>query len=110
MIATAALREGRVRIQDEGSQLVAEIAGQGSAILDCCAAPGGKTLILAERNPEARIVACEASAPRLESLRERLAGLAANGSNAALPTRLRSTSNLNSMWFSPMCPAAAPER
>jgi 16S rRNA (cytosine967-C5)-methyltransferase len=75
VIATAALREGRVRIQDEGSQLVAEIADQGSAILDCCAAPGGKTLILAERNPEAHIVACEASAPRLEFLRERLAGI-----------------------------------
>jgi 16S rRNA (cytosine967-C5)-methyltransferase len=75
VIATAALRDGRVRIQDEGSQLVAEIAGRGSAILDCCAAPGGKTLILAERNPEAHIVACEASASRLESLRERLAGV-----------------------------------
>ena len=60
-----------MRIQDEGSQLVAELAGRGSAILDCCAAPGGKTLILAERNPQARIVACESSAQRLESLRER---------------------------------------
>lgn len=69
---TAAFREGRVRIQDEGSQLVAEIAGHGDAILDCCAAPGGKTLILAERNPEARIVACEASEQRLASLRKRL--------------------------------------
>jgi 16S rRNA (cytosine967-C5)-methyltransferase len=72
---TAALRESRVRIQDEGSQLVAEIAGQGSTILDYCAAPGGKTLILAERNPEARIVACEASAPRLEALQKRVAAL-----------------------------------
>lgn len=71
--AAAAFREGRVRIQDEGSQLVAEIAGRGNTILDCCAAPGGKTLILAERNPQAQIVACEAAASRLESLRERLA-------------------------------------
>jgi len=72
--ATPAYHEGRVRLQDEGSQLVAEIAGQGSAILDCCAAPGGKTLILAERNPEASIVACEFSAPRLEHLCKRLVG------------------------------------
>jgi 16S rRNA (cytosine967-C5)-methyltransferase len=64
-----------VRIQDEGSQLVAEIAGQGRAILDCCAAPGGKTMILAERNPQARIVACEASPARLDALRRRLAFL-----------------------------------
>lgn len=70
---TTAFRDGRVRIQDEGSQLIAEIAGQGSQILDCCAAPGGKTLILAERNPQARIVACEASPRRLEALGERLA-------------------------------------
>ncbi|MGA9424864.1 MAG: transcription antitermination factor NusB, partial [Terracidiphilus sp.] len=72
-----AFRAGRVRIQDEGSQLVAEIAGQGTTILDCCAAPGGKTLVLAERNPQAHIVACEASAARLGGLRDRLAFLGA---------------------------------
>jgi 16S rRNA (cytosine967-C5)-methyltransferase len=76
--ATDAFRAGRIRIQDEGSQLIAEIAGtvlnqSQPHILDACAAPGGKTLILAERNPQARIVACESSAPRLEQLRLRLA-------------------------------------
>lgn len=70
--ATAAFRDGRIRIQDEGSQLIAEIAGQGNAILDCCAAPGGKTMILSERNPAAHILACEASEPRLNVMRERV--------------------------------------
>jgi 16S rRNA (cytosine967-C5)-methyltransferase len=70
--STAAFREGRARLQDEGSQLVAEIAGRGDTILDCCAAPGGKTLILAEINPRARILACESSLPRLDQLRNRL--------------------------------------
>lgn len=73
LASVPAIREDRVRIQDEGSQLVAEIAGRGREILDCCAAPGGKTLILAERNPEARIVACESSPQRLARLRERVA-------------------------------------
>jgi 16S rRNA (cytosine967-C5)-methyltransferase len=76
--AAAAIQDGRIRIQDEGSQLVAEIAAvqldqSDGRILDACAAPGGKTLILAERNPQAHIVACEASAPRMEQLRQRLA-------------------------------------
>jgi len=77
--ATAAFREGRIRIQDEGSQLVAEIAAFVGArarnVLDACAAPGGKTLVLAERLPQARIVACEASESRFAALRERLAPL-----------------------------------
>lgn len=56
---TRAFAEGRVAIQDEASQLVALLLGKGSKILDCCAAPGGKTRVLAERNPEARVVALE---------------------------------------------------
>jgi len=76
--ASVSFQEGRIRMQDEGSQLVAEVAAaslsQGtSEVLDACAAPGGKTLILAERNPQAHIVACESSAPRFDQLRHRLA-------------------------------------
>jgi 16S rRNA (cytosine967-C5)-methyltransferase len=64
----------RLRMQDEGSQLIAELAGRGTAILDCCAAPGGKTAILAERNPTAAITACDISPRRLKAMQALLAG------------------------------------
>ena len=92
--ATPTFHEGRVRVQDEGSQLIGELAAgmitdlvqnQGKSqnqeksekrILDACAAPGGKTLILGERLPHAHIVACESSPRRLAELRKRLVGYA----------------------------------
>jgi len=69
---TAVFREGRVVIQDEGSQLVALLVGHGSRILDCCAAPGGKTAVLAARNPTAEIVAVELHPHRADLLRKRV--------------------------------------
>jgi 16S rRNA (cytosine967-C5)-methyltransferase len=52
-------KQGRISIQDEGSQLIAALVGAGEQILDCCCAPGGKTAILADKNPSSRIVAVE---------------------------------------------------
>jgi 16S rRNA (cytosine967-C5)-methyltransferase len=70
---TKVFAEGRVAIQDEASQLVALLVGTGERLLDCCAAPGGKTAILAERNPQARIVAAELHPQRAELMKQRLA-------------------------------------
>lgn len=68
----AALRSGRIRIQDEASQLVAEIAAAArpgtERLLDTCAAPGGKTTILAERLPGAQITAIDVSRRRLAEM------------------------------------------
>ena len=64
--------DGRIAIQDEASQLVAALVGKGSRILDCCAAPGGKTWSIADRNPSATIVAVELHARRAELVRKRV--------------------------------------
>jgi 16S rRNA (cytosine967-C5)-methyltransferase len=69
---TAAFLRGDIWIQDEASQLVALLAGGGRRILDCCAAPGGKTAMLAERNPASRIIALELHETRARLLRERV--------------------------------------
>jgi 16S rRNA (cytosine967-C5)-methyltransferase len=66
---TQAYKQGRLAIQDEASQLVALLAGRGERILDCCAAPGGKTALLARRNPTATVVAAELHPHRARLLR-----------------------------------------
>jgi 16S rRNA (cytosine967-C5)-methyltransferase len=61
---------------DDGSRLVAEIAAAAvpgaSRVWDCCAAPGGKALILARRLGSAEIVASDVSVKRLAQTEARL--------------------------------------
>jgi 16S rRNA (cytosine967-C5)-methyltransferase len=66
---TRAYRDGRIAIQDEASQLVALLVGHGESILDCCAAPGGKTALLARRNPASTVMAAELHPHRARLLR-----------------------------------------
>lgn len=67
--ATRAYLDGRVSIQDEASQLVALLVGGGENILDCCAAPGSKTALIARRNQQARVFATELHGHRARLLR-----------------------------------------
>jgi 16S rRNA (cytosine967-C5)-methyltransferase len=65
---------------DDGSRLVAEIAaaampsvaGRAARVWDCCAAPGGKTLMLATRLAGTEILATDVSAKRLAQMAARL--------------------------------------
>jgi 16S rRNA (cytosine967-C5)-methyltransferase len=68
--------DGDLPQMDDGSRLVAELAAAAmpgaKRVWDCCAAPGGKTLILARRLGSAEIVASDVSVKRLAQTEARL--------------------------------------
>lgn len=73
-LATAALpgfSAGHVAVQDEGAQLAAPLLAPavGASVLDACAAPGGKSFHLLERNPTIRLVALELNPERASHIR-----------------------------------------
>jgi 16S rRNA (cytosine967-C5)-methyltransferase len=69
-----AWKRGAMEAQDEGSQLLADlaVAGGGKLVVDLCAGAGGKTLAIAARlGNRGRIVAADVDAHKLEELRRR---------------------------------------
>ena len=67
--------KGLVSVQDLGAQCVAFPLGlaAGQRVLDACAAPGGKTALMAEREPAlAKLLALDIDPKRLERIRENL--------------------------------------
>lgn len=72
LIVNTAFEAGEFEVQDEGSQIVAFLAGEGEVIVDYCAGGGGKTLALAMLNPS-RLVACDVDRRRLDAIKPRLA-------------------------------------
>ncbi len=72
----AAFQEGRLEVQDEGSQLLALLldAKRGEMVVDFRAGAGGKTLAIgAQMRNTGRLYAFDVSAHRLEALKPRLA-------------------------------------
>jgi 16S rRNA (cytosine967-C5)-methyltransferase len=66
--------EGHVSVQDPAAQLAAILldAADGERILDACAAPGGKTCHILERNPGVRLTALDSQEKRLQRVSENL--------------------------------------
>ena len=67
--------QGAVSVQDLAAQCVAFPLGleAGQRVLDACAAPGGKTALIAEREPQlSRLTAVDIDPQRLERVRENL--------------------------------------
>jgi len=72
--SSEAVRNGRFVIQDEASQAVAQILGveRGNRVLDLCAAPGGKTLILSRAaGAEGSVAAVDLHPARVRAMTER---------------------------------------
>jgi len=78
---TSTFRDRQIVIQDQASQLVAALAGNAAMdaasrtpwrMLDCCAAPGGKTLAMADANPGAAIAAVELHPQRAKLMKNLL--------------------------------------
>ena len=71
-LATQAFADGRLTVQGESALRAAELCGarSGERWLDLCAAPGGKSAVLAATG--ASVLACDVSEEKLERLRETL--------------------------------------
>ena len=66
--------EGWVSVQDAAAQLSVELLApaENELILDCCAAPGGKTAHILERAPSAQVVAVDCDESRLQRVYDNL--------------------------------------
>lgn len=70
-----ALRRGWCYAQDPSTALAPELAAArpGMTVLDACAAPGGKSALLAQHlQNQGRLIACDLPGPRLRRLEENL--------------------------------------
>lgn len=91
------VQAGEIYVQDEASQLVAEVLNvqAGERVLDLCAAPGGKSTSIANRAISASVLAMDVSRRRLETVAQnvkshRLKNVSLMVADAAKPLPFRS--------------------
>jgi len=84
VLASTAFTEGRITIQGQTAHAAAALvaAGEGERVLDLCAAPGGKSLALAETG--ATVVAADVNPRRLSRMASAVERLAPSGSVLAV--------------------------
>ena len=97
-VAVAALPgfdEGDASVQDGAAQLVADALSlaAGMRVLDACAAPGGKTAHLLEREPSLRLLALDVDARRLNRVRETL-----SRTHGVADFRVADASDVSAWW------------
>ena len=68
------LKAGALYIQDPGTRLAVELLAPqpGESVLDLCAAPGGKSLLVADALGRGRVVALDLPTARIDRLKENL--------------------------------------
>ena len=78
------LRSGKLYLQDPGTRLAVELLAPqaGETVLDVCAAPGGKSLLIGDTIKTGKVVAMDLPGARIDRLKENLAR--ANGVEVAL--------------------------
>ncbi len=72
------LKGGKLYLQDPGTRLAVDLLAPqaGETVLDLCAAPGGKSLLCADRMRTGRVVAMDLPGPRIGRLKENLSRVA----------------------------------
>lgn len=89
--------QGAVSVQDLSAQQVADALAPpaGAKLLDACAAPGGKSAHLLERDPSLRLLALDVDARRLQRIGETFAR---TGVGAQAQVKAADATNASAWW------------
>ena len=68
------LKAGKIYLQDPGTRLAVELLAPqaGETVLDLCAAPGGKSLLIADTMKAGKVIAMDVPGARIDRLKENL--------------------------------------